>query len=154
MRKLLWVIGLVLVVTGAPNAYADSFDASFTCTGSCVSMPTDPFVTFPSPNIPISFFSETFTITLNSLDNPTDSFTWDVAVSGSNWDFVINDLTDGVSDTSPSYSFSGSGTAPYGSGTVCFTSVPEPSPYALMLLGLGIVFAVRKLMSHRLPQAT
>jgi len=155
MRKSLWILALLLVVAlAAPNVWADSFDASFTCASSCSSVPTDPFITFPSPNIPISFFGQSFSITLDGSDNPTDSFTWNVVTSGSNWYFQINDVTNGKSDAGAWFSCGG-GSAPWGSGDVVFDHATAPEPYsgALLLLGLGVVFAVRKFMPRGLPQA-
>jgi|SRR5208283_884915 len=146
MRKWLWIIALFFGVVGAPNALADSYvDASFTCTTSCVSVPTDPTVSFPSPIIPVNFFSETFNMTLNALDNATDTYTWGVESTASSWYFVTNDITNGTSDTGPSFAIGGSGT-PYGSGYVCFTPgpTPEPSPSALLLPGIGLMFVLRK----------
>jgi hypothetical protein len=154
MRKSLWIIALLLAVVAAPSAYADSFDASFTCTGSCVAVPTDPPVTFPGPNIPISFFSQTFTITLHGQDLPTDSFTWGVKSDSSSWSFVINDLTTGLSDLGPSFNFGQGGGAPYGEGKVCFQTAPEPEASALLLLGVGIVLLVRKRMRQGIPQSS
>jgi len=77
-----------------------------------------------------------------------------VESTATGWDFVIYDNTDGTFDTGPTWAFSGSGTAPYGSGGVCFTSVPEPSSVALMLLGVGAVFVMRKRRGQGLPQAS
>lgn len=157
MRKWLWIMALLFGVVGAPNAQADSsLDASFTCTTSCVSVPTDPSVQFPGPIIPVDFFSETFNITLSVLDNPTDTYTWGIGLTGSSWYFQIDDITSGTSDTGPSFVIGGSGT-PYGSGSVYFTvgptATPEPSSGTLMLLGVGIAFLVSKFMGHSRTQA-
>jgi len=150
MRKWLWIMALLFGVVGAPNAQADSsLDATFTCTTSCVSVPTDPSVQFPGPTIPVIFFSETFNVTLNTLDNSTDSYTWGVGSTGSSWYFVINDITNGTSDPGPGFAIGGSGT-PYGSGCVYFTTpptaTPEPGSGSLMLLGVGIAFLLWKFM--------
>jgi len=153
MRKSLWIVALLVGAIVAPNAWADSFDASFTCTSSCASVPTDPFVWFPSPTIPILFFSENFTITLGSFDSPTDQFTWDVGTNSGGWYFQINDLTNNTFDNGPTCNFDGSHDAPYGAGGVNFDSVPEPSSVALLLLGVGIVFVARKRTARGLAQA-
>ena len=156
MRKSVWIMALLLVVALAvPNAWADSFDASFTCTASCSSVPTDPFISFPSPNIPISFFNQSFSITLDGSDNPTDSFSWSVGTNGASWYFQINDLTNGKSDVGPWYACGGNG-SPWGSGSVIFDHVAAPEPYsgALLLLGLVAVFAARKFITRGLPQAS
>lgn len=162
MRKSLWIIALLFAALCAPNARADSFDASFTCSGSCVSVPTDPPVLFPSPTIPVAFFSQTFTITLNGSDTPTDAYTWGVGSTSGSWYFVIEDITTGTSDAGPSFALGALG-IPGGTGSVDFTAVvtpnavgaPEPSSGALLLVGLGIVvFVVRKHMGRGLPLAT
>lgn len=157
MRKWLWIAALLFGVVGVPNAQADSsLDATFTCTSSCVSVPTDPPVSFPSPIIPVDFFSQTFTIELNALDNATDSYTWGIGLIGSTWYFQINDITNGTFNVGPSYTIGGSGT-PFGSGCVYFTSgptpTPEPSSGSLMFLSVGIAFLVWKFMGRRRPQA-
>ena len=152
MRKTFWVVGLLLVVAVAPAARADSFDASFTCTAACASVPTDPVVWFPSPIIPISFYSKTFTVTLNSGDSPTDKYTWGIGSNSSNWYFQINDVTTGWSDSGPSFGFDQWNPAPFGSGCVNFDHVLAPEPYsgALLLLGIACILLVRRRMRHRL----
>lgn len=154
MRKSVWVIALFFLAIGAPNAHADSYaDATFTCDASCVDVPTDPVVTFPGPTIPVSFFGETFDITLDPSDEDTDTYTWGVGLNGSSWDFVITDTTNGESDTSPWFADGPDGT-PYGSGSVCFTSVPEPSSGSLLLLGVGITLLALRFMGRSHLQAT
>jgi len=158
MRKSFWIIALLallLAATGAPSARADSFDASFTCTGSCVSVPTDPFVSFPSPTIPVFFFSQSFNITLNLLDAPTDTFTWQVGTTSSSWYFEINDVNTGAQNVGPSFSLAPGNSAPWGSGGVNFdcVTVPEPNSIALLLLGVATVFVLRRRMRLALPQA-
>ncbi|HTZ75556.1 MAG TPA: PEP-CTERM sorting domain-containing protein [Candidatus Aquilonibacter sp.] len=155
MRKLLSVFLLLLVgVALAPAAHADTYtDASFTCTSSCVDVPVDPPVIFPSPNIPISFFGQTFSITLNQLDQDTDIFTWSVGTNGSSWYFLIDDITKGLFDIGPSYTIGNSGT-PYGGGGVYFTTTPEPGSGMLLLLGAGIMFLAWKFRGNGRPQLT
>jgi hypothetical protein len=156
MHKFLWILALVVAAVMAPSARADSFDASFTCTGSCVDVPTDPGVYFPGPTIPISFFSQLFTITLNDFDNPTDFFTWNIQTNSSSWSFVINDVTNGWSNSGPSFSYGQGQNAPYGNGCVNFNNVraPEPNSMALALLGVGMVFAARKRIRHSISQTS
>lgn len=151
VRKSLWIVGLFLAVliTGfsAPSANADTAaDVSFTCSTSCAGVPSDPLVTFPSPNIPINFYGQDFNVILNSLDKSGDTYTWEVESNGSNWYFLINDLTDGFSDQGPSFSISQFGD-PFGNGGVEFKGVatPEPSSASLLLVGLGVAFLAWKL---------
>jgi len=153
MRKSLWILALLVGALGASSAYADSFDATFTCTTSCVDVPTDPGVDFPGPNIPISFFSQSFTITLDNFDTPTDSYTWSIGTSGSGWDFIITDVTNGNSNCGPTFQIGPTGGTPYGSGSVNFNTVPEPGSVALLLLGVGMVFVARKRMSQSISPA-
>jgi len=153
MRKPLWILALLVGALGASSAYADSFDATFTCTTSCVAVPTDPAVNFPGPIIPVLFFSQSFTITLNNLDTPTDSFMWSIGTNGTGWDFVITDVTNGSSNTGPTFQLGPSGGTPFGSGSVDFNTVPEPGSVALLLLGVGMVFVARKRMGHSISQA-
>jgi len=148
MRKTIWILALAAAALCVPAARADSFDASFTCTTSCVDVPTDPVVTFPSPTIPIFFFGQTFTITLNALDTPHDSFQWSVVQSGSFWYLLITDLTNGSSNYGQSFSIGGSNSAPFGSGGMWFTdnvAAPEPSAGFLLVLGVGAVLLLWKL---------
>jgi len=78
MRKTLGTVAslLLFAVICVPNTHADSFDASFTCTSSCVSVPIDPNVFFPSPIIPITFDGFSFKITLNPYDTYSDNYAW------------------------------------------------------------------------------
>ena len=154
MRKYLWFVLLLGVVLVPTTARADSYaDASFTCTGSCVDVPVDPPVTFPSPTIPVSFFGQTFSITLNQLDQDTDIYTWSIVTSGSDWSFLIDDITKDLLDLGPSYVIGNSGT-PYGNGGVYFTSTPEPSSGILLLLGAGLMFLAWKFKGYRRPQTS
>jgi PEP-CTERM motif-containing protein len=153
MRKfLLVVVVLIFGTVLAPKAHADTFaDASFTCTSSCADVPVDPLVSFPSPTIPVTFFGQTFDITLNQFDKSTDTYSWTVALNGSSWSFVINDLTNGFFNLGPSY-FSGGNGTPYGSGGVNFTGVPEPGSGSLLLLGLALAFIALKFKAPRPSQ--
>jgi hypothetical protein len=155
MRRFLpMLLLLLLAAVLAPKAHADTYtDASFTCTSSCVDVPVDPPVTFPSPTIPVIFFGQTFSITLNNFDRDTDTYTWGVGSSGSDWYFLIQDITNGLSNIGPSYQIGNSGT-PYGNGGVYFTSTPEPGSGILLLLGLAVGFLVWKFKDRSDPQTT
>lgn len=153
MRKSIWILALLVGAFGASSAYADSFDASFTCTTSCVDVPTDPGVSFPGPIIPISFFNQSFSITLNNFDNPGDNYNWNVETNSSGWWFVITDVTNGYSNSGPSFQFGPSGGTPYGSGCMNFTSVPEPGAMVPLLVGVLMVFVAWKRMGQSISQA-
>ena len=155
MRRLLLIVALLFGVICAPRAYADTFDATFTCDSICVDTPADPPASFPSPTFPVNFFHHSFSMTLNALDKATDKFTWGVVLSASGWEFVIHDLTNGTTDTSQWFAFDKYGN-PYGSGQVLFPSVatPEPNSSTLLLLGLGIGLLVWKFRGYRRVQST
>jgi len=149
MRKSFLILGLFLAVSFTPRAHADTFaDASFTCDSSCIAVPTDPPVSFPSPNIPVNFFNQSFNIILNSFDQSSDNYTWGIGSNNNSWYFIINDLNNGFSDFGPSFLFGNFG-IPYGNGHVYFdcnppTATPEPGSVGLLLLGLVVALAFRK----------
>jgi len=161
MRKSLWIIlAIMLVAIVAPNAHADSFTATFTCSGTCVGgLPTAPDVSFPAPVVDVTWNDNTFPLTLPSSDLPTDSYVWDAhAFLGFNgeldMEFGIMDITTGM-NTALSIMASGF-FADLEGGPLAFAAVatPEPSSYALMLLGVGLVFVMRKRIGQGLPQAS
>jgi hypothetical protein len=163
MRKSLWIILTVLVVAvAAPVAHADSFTATFTCNTPCTSTPTAPDVSFPAP----TFLSETwdgfsFDHFLAAGDLPTDQYTWENILTGElgssfSIGFLLTDLTSG---NASAFSQHHSGTPPpdaHDRGTLAFTAVaaPEPGSVGLILLGLGVVFMVRKRTGQGLSQAS
>ncbi|HVN07463.1 MAG TPA: PEP-CTERM sorting domain-containing protein [Patescibacteria group bacterium] len=156
MRKAIWILALAVAVLYVPTARADGFDASFTCDSACSDVPTDPYVTFPGPTIPISFLGQSFSMTLNLFDKAGDQYAWTIGIKGTAWYLIITDLTNGLSDFGQSFSFGGN--APFGGGTVHFDNLPanapEPSSTELLLLGVGMLFAVWKLKQRGLPQAS
>ena len=62
----------------APNAHADSFNATFTCLGTCASTPIldDNPLTFPTPTIDETWDGHTVFLILNPTDKPTDTYIW------------------------------------------------------------------------------
>ena len=166
MRKLLWIIVAVMVVAiGAPAAHADSTTdgtLNFTLT-SGTTAPTGSFV----------FDNGTDTLTSYTLD-------WDGAeidatsifasvplatLEGSGtWSAVIIDHIASFTITLPGEAptiLAGTTPGPIvtAAGTFSVTAAttlaaPEPSSVALMLLGLGLVFGLRKRIGQRLPQAS
>jgi hypothetical protein len=166
MRKSLWImLAVLLVAIAAPNAYADSETPTFTCTGTCLSTPTAPAVTFPSPTLDITWNTLTgLDVALSSLDAPSDSYTWTITAQsfgfeGYNVTVDINDTSSGTTSFSnlfPVLSCPGCGLLVIDGGDLSFasTAAPEPSTIALMLLGVGLVFVMRRRMRQRLPQAS
>jgi hypothetical protein len=165
MRKSLWIILSVLVVAfGSPIAHADSFVASFECHLRCGFLPVSQnLVSFPDPVLEIFIApgaSPRFEVVLPSSDFPSNAYTWidNISVSsdgrttrGSINVFDHSTGSDSVgrwrSFHSPFLLFPGD----YSDmGRLQFSPVfsavaaPEPSSVGLMLLGIGLVFAVRK----------
>jgi hypothetical protein len=168
MRKSLWIIlAVLLVAIAAPNAYADSFtDGTFSFT-----------VTSGSPPPTGSFVYDNTTSTWKSFTIDWDGAIFnfaplipdpaDVAPTGS-WcaeapvfhasscttpaTFSLNSL---MADPNQ-FSFTDGGALANGTYILTETVVgtPEPSSVALMLLGVGLLFVMRKRIGQRLPQAS
>lgn len=163
MRKSSWIILLLFVAIGAPTAHADSYSATFTCTGVCYGyVPTAPDVTFPTPNFTtITYDGDVmYDLTIsNSFALPTDTYYW-VAQVGVNpsmpdtLDMCVEDVT------LATYCFYStiiglSGALPQQeSGSLVFSAVatPEPSSVAFMLGGIGFVLVMRKRAAQDHPQ--
>ena len=134
----------------APYAQADSFTPVFTCSGSCLFLPTALDVSFPSPTLTITLAGTTFSLTLPAADLPGDAYRWNATTNtdhgGELADFTIHDDTANTLthvdlrpfDMHPNH-FDGPLTF-----TPVATATPEPSSLAFMLSGVGIVFAMRK----------
>jgi hypothetical protein len=160
MRKnLMWVILAVLFVAiGTPNAQADSFTATFTCTGTCLSLPTAPDVTFPSPILTETWDGFLLSVPLPSSFSPTDIFTWDNSV------FQCDEFVCGapfgvfaqiIDETTQGHTLiqldlqslpAGVDELVQDHGALVFARVatPEPPSLALMLAGIGLLWVVRK----------
>jgi len=154
MPKSLWIV-LLLVAIGAPAAHADS--VTFTVLVGGAPAPTALDVTFPSPTLDITWQGVAFVLTLPSSSLSTDSYIWD---SNETCTPSCTAKIDVLDQTNFSFTSSSSPAVPLsfstGAGDLTFTPVttaPEPSPVALMLLGVGLVFVMRKRIGHDLPQA-
>ena len=164
MRRSLWLVPALLVVGSAPVARADPFTYAYTDTLHSVSWTTEAIsavtmeTTVPAADLtPTSTSGGGFagcTITSVVLDTvalgPGAGATeTDLSGSGCPGAIVNNDqfaLTD----------YSTPGTYVGSIGTMVVTAVattPEPSSVALMLLGVGILFVMRKRMGHSRPSA-
>jgi PEP-CTERM motif len=155
MRKSLWIVPVLTLIAaiGAPTAHASMYTPTFTCTGTCVSVPTAPDVSFPSPtSITVTWDSAVFVVSLASPDLPTDTYGW----HGNNINYPVIDIADATTGTSAI----AIGTGPAGSadeiGGLSFTalSTPEPSSFALMLAGVGLLFVMRKRLATSVQQAS
>ena len=170
MRKPIWIIPALLIFAGidAPNVRADSYTPTFTCTGTCVSVPTAPAVSFPSTTtIQETWDTLVFTLTLASPDAFSDTYTWEniysisTAAVASGIDISIIDKTTGLTSN---YSTTYSGSFPLGgtpitdSGMLTFSAVstPEPGTSSLTLIGTGLLglMVMRKRIARGLPQAS
>jgi PEP-CTERM motif len=164
MRKSLWImLAALLVAIAAPSAHADSFTATFSCSGTCVGgTPTAPDVTFPAPVIDVTWNGLLFQFhLLYHAPSPQDQFSWtgfNDYDEGRDTLLQYIDITDQTTETtwsSTGYSTFANGKSSQATGALAFAAVatPEPSSYALMLLGVGLVFVLRKRIVQRLPQA-
>ena len=162
MRKSLWIVLSVLVLSlVAPTTHADSFTPTFTCTGTCVSIPTAPDVSFPPNTITETWNEFTITLSLDPSDKPTDDYTWnnDVIIEELFVEdvvqFIIMDITNNTF-AADMIILGPQASHPADSGVLSFSPVaaPEPSSAGLMLLGVGLVFVLRKRIGQRLPSAS
>jgi hypothetical protein len=164
MRKALWMIlTLLLGAIVAPCVRADS--VTFTCTADCptgVAVPTAPNVTFPSPELVISFDNQTLDLTLPSYDLDSDSYTWFT----SNNEFIISDTSQTTHfDLGADVADDSGGNDPGDvvvedmTGNLSFNNTtppvptPEPRTVTLMLVGIGLVLVMRKRIARGFPQA-
>ena len=152
MQKSLWIILSALVLSlVAPNAHADSFTPTFTCLGTCVSTPTAPDVSFPPNTITETWDGFTITLSLDSSDKPTDDYSWQNEIQVEDLFvedrvvFLITDTTNNITSINDML-LGPQPEHPTDTGLLSFSPVatPEPSSLALILLGIGLVFWVRK----------
>jgi hypothetical protein len=167
----LWItlLLLLLVGVGTPSVCAATmYDVTFSgCSfGTCtLALPTAPPVSFPDPTLMISWGDATFSIALPGETPTAPNYSWQgltthfsATVNGPETIFNIRqgqNFFEGTVNADPSgVGFENDG------GTITFTpvssgtSTPEPSTWALMLLGIGLV-SVRVVRSARsLPRAT
>jgi len=170
MQKSLWII-LALVAIGAPSAHADSFTYTYTsteCFGGVIcgrfSYTTEAIAavtsetTLPAADLTATSLSGLFgecsfsSVTLNEggVGNQ-GAILLGVQCSS------IGEHPDGYSPAD--YSTQGTYTATIGSivDTLVVTPVqamPEPSEAGFLLLGVGLVFVMRKRIGQSLPQAS
>jgi len=163
MPSLSKTIGAVLCLVfalcfAAPNANADSYTPIFTttgCTGTCA-LPTAPDVTFPSPTtIDVTLLGQTTLFNIPSGDLPGDTYSWVASSPDAFLQFITQDLT--VTGSKP-FLCTGGGISLVPCGTLTFAAVStatlEPSSLALMLSGVGLVFAMRKRWTSGLQPAS
>jgi hypothetical protein len=153
MRKAMLFLTVVLALV-APNAHADSFEPFFTtmgCVGVCA-LPTASDVVFPAPTtMDVTFDGVSAAVSIPSGDESTDNYVWYASVVGSSLNFLLID-TVGPGFPDGCQGYTGCGTL--GFAPVSTTTMPEPSSVALMLLGVGLVFVMRKRIGQGLPRAS
>jgi hypothetical protein len=165
--RILWIALTVLFVAiGPPNAQADSYTATFTCSGTCTSTPSPTTATFaPSGPGSIGVFtwddvSWGFAFPDNWL--PSDSYTWfgfRDTTSGGETDFLTFRITDVTIFNLPNvpidaFSVQRDSSCPSlqacqigsDSGVLSFSPVatPESSSVVLLLAGIGFLLVIRK----------
>jgi hypothetical protein len=173
MRETLWVVSVLflLMTIGAPNAHADSITngtINFTVSSGSPA-PTGSFSFDNTTNAFTSvevewdgggfLFSPLFGIVVPPT---TTSGSWSAAgpsVTFNQFGPAIFALFIGpttLSTFSPSAFTDFTDPNAIAGGTFTLTSVatPEPSSVALMLLGVGLVFVMRKRIGRGLPQAS
>ena len=161
MRKSLWItLAVLLVAIGAPLAHADSFTYTYTdtlhgfswTTAAISAVTMETFL--PGADLTASSSSGVFPGCVNSgvvLDaggGSISTFFSDCTIP------EISNPANGFALTD--YSTPGTYESPFGNILVVTAAVaaPEPSSVALMLLGVGLVFVMRKRIGQRLPQAS
>ena len=162
MRKSLWIMLAALVVAiGAPRAHADSvyaisFSGDASVVGSNLLDYNSTSMEFTTPSLEVMFDGFTITLATTSTSgvSPNDPFTWAIGGGGCDCFAAITDVSPFV--FFPIYLGSVPQAVGFNGGSVTFTAVtaPEPSSIALMLLGVGLVFVMRKRIGHGLPQAS
>jgi hypothetical protein len=162
MRKSLWVMLAVMVVAiGAPASHADSFtDYTLSFTGGTPNPTSDGTVIFDNTTdtyttFLVDFRGLSFDFSGSTSANiPTTGLWAGCAFPGA--DFCAGaSAALGIGSVLVVSSGIPSGTAKtQGSYALTAVAAPEPSSVALMLLGVGLVFVMRKRVGQRLPQAS
>jgi len=163
-RSLGGVLCMVFALRFAPsNAQADSFTPVFntnTCfnpLGPCP-LPTATDVTFASPTtIDVTFAGLSQVVAIPSGDAAGDTYSW-IAFAFPATQFISFTLVDTTNGKGFYVCGGSSGESNNSCGQLTFTPVatatPEASSLALMLFGVGPVFAIRRRTGHDRPLAT
>jgi hypothetical protein len=168
MPSLFKTLGAVLCLVfalcfAAPNAVADEFVYTYTIPGGSLAstFTTDPIAAITAPTTILAADLASFSLTgseyqgstLSSLTfNFFDTGNQRISYSDGVFNFVIVPI-DGY--TLSDYSTPGTYTTTFGNilTVTPVTATPEPSSLALMLSGVGLVFAMRKRLTSGLQQA-
>jgi hypothetical protein len=159
MRKSLWIVLVALLISiGASNVKADSYTATFQCTGTCDSIPiaTNNPISFPSfPTIDVTWEGIGFNLTFYNYpgipaSRASDSYVWygfldDYQIIPGTYPvtlifFIVDSNTGNTARDQVNTAFQGT-VIPQVSdtGTVVITRTPEPGAAALMLIGVGLL---------------
>jgi hypothetical protein len=163
MQKALWIIPALFLyaASGAPAAHADTYTPTFSCTGTCTSVPSAPNVTFNShTEITVTWDDVPF-LPLGLPVNfaPTDTYSWQgLVATGAEGHMAEFDIVDITLESFAGLSQVIEGNSPMTPdvGVLTFTAVstPEPSTVGLMLLGIGIMLVMQKRFAKGLHQAS
>lgn len=147
MQKSLWILLALLVVSAAPAAHANAFTPLGTytleCTGPCAS---DPTATFGVTAIDFTVFGHTVDVTGLSLQLG-DLYGWNIVANslGNGGELSLTNVTSDTPIVAPiTLAFPVSNESGLFLPGMAPTPTPEPGSVALMLLGVGMVLAVRK----------
>jgi hypothetical protein len=167
MRKSLWImLAVLLVAIGAPNAHADSF--TYTYTGTAPSFGFDySWTTEAISGVTMQTTVPAADLTATSTSGITGCVITSVILNASGLGnnntnlggcFLLevfgNDLF-APSDYITPGTYVGNSVVTKSTMTVTrAVAMPEPSSVALMLLGVGLVFVMRKRIGQSLPQAS
>jgi hypothetical protein len=150
VKKSLWIIALLFVVIGTPNAHATPYKVTFAC--ACAGgTPTAPDVSFPSPTITETWDGFTFTFHLAAPDSPNDMYTFANAAgsdSASTYFYLseIIDLTNGNQNGLFAQNQSLPTAAITDVGTLSFSvpsPTPEPSTWIYAFTGVGFLLLIK-----------
>jgi hypothetical protein len=153
-KTLAAAVGLVFALSfAAHNAHADTFTPVFDTTGCLAGpclLPTAPEVTFPSPTtMTVNLFGLSELVIIPSGFLPGDTYTWvaNRLTIHSTPPFLIFDYGD-LTNGNASGPLTCQSTPDLSCGQFTFapvaTTTPEPTSLALVLSGVGLVFAMRK----------
>ncbi|MFY9730537.1 MAG: PEP-CTERM sorting domain-containing protein [Candidatus Acidiferrales bacterium] len=170
MRKSLWIIlAVLLVAIGAPVSHADTstdYTLSFILTDGSPNAASGGTVIFDNT-------TGLFTTFLVNWDGVVFDFSGDSLPTSASWiacassagaacpspasvpdAFYFCELSGCLGQSPAAGTYTDPGAVAAGSYALTVVPTPEPSSVALMLLGVGLVFVMRKRIGQRLPQTS
>ena len=143
------MLAVMVVAVGAPNAHGDSFTYTYTCEASCAGDVSWTTAAIPGITMATTVPAADLTATSNTASFAGCATSSVVLDAGGNGGILTNFsgcFTSALSDDPfalTDYTTPGKYVNDIGS-TLVVTAAPEPSSVALMLLGVGLVFVMRK----------